>query len=113
SKLAVDSAISAKKSAEQSADMNRMNNAQKDLRAAEDSQKAAQARVKYFEAYRAYLKRYHRYTQENMYWREAQYESAKATLAKANNIQPKGVNYEDFPKQLTDREKRSAKSKEK
>src|SRR5688500_4179089 len=96
-RLAVDSAISAKKSAEQSADMNRVNNAQKDLRAAEDSEKAAKARVAYFEAYRAYLKRFHRYTQENMYWREAQYEAAKATLAKQNNIQPKGVNLDDFP----------------
>ena len=113
SKLAVDSAISAKKSAEQSADMNRMNNAQKDLRSAEDSQKAAEARVKYFESYRGYLKRYMRYTQENMYWREAQYENAKSTLAKANNIQPKGINYEDFPKQLSEREKRTTKSKEK
>lgn len=113
SKLAVDSAISAKKSAEQSADMNRMNNAQKDLRAAEDSQKAAGERVKYFDAYRAYLKRYMRYTQENMYWREAQYENAKATLAKANNVAPKGVNYDDYPKQLTEREKRTLKAKEK
>ncbi len=113
SKLAVDSAISAKKSAEQSGDMNRMNNAQKDLRAAEDSQKAAEARVKYFEAFRNYLKKYWRYTQENMYWREAQYEEAKSTLAKANNIQPKGVNYEDFAKQLNDREKRTQKAKEK
>jgi len=112
-KLAVDSAISAKKSAEQSADMNRMNNAQKDLRGAEDSEKAAKERVAYFAAYRNYLKTYMRYTQENMYWREAQYESAKATLAKANNIAPKGVNYEDFPKQLADREKRTMKSKEK
>jgi hypothetical protein len=113
SKLAVDSAISAKKSAEQSADMNRMNQSQKDLRAAEDSQKAAESRVKYFRAYRDYLKRYMRYTQENMYWREAQYESAKATLAKANNIAPKGINYDDFPKQLTEREKRSQKAREK
>ena len=113
SKLAVDSAISAKKSAEQSADMNRVNNAQSDLRKAEDSQKAAQARVKYFEAYRAYLKRYHRYTQENMYWREAQYEDAKAQLAKRNNIQPKGINYEDFPKQLAAREKRTTSAKQK
>ncbi len=112
-KLAVDSAISAKKSAEQSADTNRMNNAQKDLRAAEDAQKAAEARVKYFEAYRNYLKRYWRYTQENMYWREAQYENAKAQLAKTNNIQPKGINYEDFPKQLSDREKRTQNAKSK
>jgi hypothetical protein len=113
SKLAVDSAISAKKSAEQSADMNRMNNAQKDLRSAEDSEKAAAARVKYFEAYRNYLKKYVRYTQENMYWQEAQYESAKATLAKANNIAPKGVNYEDYPKQLDERSKRTTSSRDK
>jgi hypothetical protein len=112
-KLAVDSAISAKKSAEQSADMNRVNNAQKDLRTAEDSAKAAEARVKYFEAYRAYLKRWHRYTQENMYWREAQYEEAKASLAKQNNIQPKGINYDDFPKQQGEREKRTNSAKEK
>jgi hypothetical protein len=112
-KLAVDSAITAKKSAEQSADMNRMNNAQKDLKAAEDSANAAKLRVTYFGAYKEYLKRYHRYTLENMYWREAQYESAKATLAKQNNIAPKGVNYDDFPKQLESRGKRTASSKEK
>lgn len=113
SKLAIDSAIAAKKSAEQSADMNRINNAQKDLRAAEDSEKAAAARVKYFEAFRNYLKRYHRYTQENMYWREAQYENAKATLAKQNNIAPKGINYDDFPRQLEERQKRTQTAKQK
>jgi hypothetical protein len=112
-KLAVDSAITAKKSAEQSADMNRMNNAQKDLKAAEDSANAAKLRVAYFEAYRNYLKLYHRYTAHNMYWREAQYESAKATLAKQNNIAPKGVNYEDFPKQLEARGKKTQSAKEK
>jgi hypothetical protein len=112
-KLAVDSAINAKKSAEQSADMNRMNNAQKDLRSAEDSEKAARARVTYFEAYRAYLKRYHRYTQENMYWREAQYEAAKASIAKQNNIAPKGINLDDFPKQMDARGKRTESAKQK
>jgi len=112
-KLAVDSAITAKKSAEQSADMNRVNNAQKDLKAAEDSANAAKLRVAYFEAYRNYLKRYHRYSMENMYWREAQYESAKATLAKQNNIAPKGVNYDDFPKQLDARGKRTESSRQK
>lgn len=112
-KLAVDSAITAKKSAEQSADMNRMNNAQKDLKAAEESANAAKLRVTYFEAYRNYLKRYHRYTMENMYWREAQYENAKAQLAKQNNIAPKGVVFDDFPKQLTTREKRTTSAKQK
>lgn len=112
-KLAVDSAIAAKKSAEQSADMNRMNNAQKDLRGAEDSEKAAKARVAYFEAYFRYLKRYQRYTAENMYWREAQYEAAKAQIAKSNNIAPKGINLDDFPKQMDARGKRVESAKQK
>jgi hypothetical protein len=93
--------------------MNRMNNAQKDLRSSEDSEKAAKSRVAYFEAYRAYLKRYHRYTQENMYWREAQYESAKATIAKQNNIAPRGINLDDFPRQMDERGKRVTSAKEK
>ena len=36
-----------------------------------------------------------------MYWREAQYELAKAQLAQKNNIAPKGVQYDWFPKQET------------
>jgi hypothetical protein len=112
-KLAIESAKLAKQSADQSADMNRVNAAQKDLRAAEDSEKAAAARVKYFEAYRAYLKKFHRYAQENMYWREAQYENAKASIAKQNNIAPRGINLADFPKQMEERGKRTAKAKEK
>ena len=111
-KLAVDSAISAKKSAEASADMNRVNQAQKDMHTADDLQKAAAARVKYLEVYRNYLRRYLRYTQENTYWREAQYEAAKAKLAQGNNIQPKGVNYADFPSQLDARGKRTQAAKE-
>jgi colicin import membrane protein len=113
SRLAIDSAISAKKSAEASSDMNRINNAQKDLRSAEESEKAAASRVKYFEAYRNYLKRYHRYAQENMYWREAQYENAKATVAKQNNIAPKGLVLDDFPRQAEERSKRAESAKRK
>jgi colicin import membrane protein len=113
SRLAIDSAVSAKKSAEASSDMTRINNAQKDLRSAEESEKAAASRVKYFEAYRNYLKRYHRYTQENMYWREAQYENAKAMIAKQNNIAPKGLVLDDFPKQAEERSKRTEGAKRK
>lgn len=112
-KLEVDSKVSAKKSADQSADMNRMNNAQKDLRTAQDSEKAAAAREEYFKQWRAYLKRYHRYTMENMYWYEAQYENAKAQIAKQNNVAPKGIVYDDFPKQMGERDKRTQKAKEK
>jgi hypothetical protein len=42
----------------------------------------------------------------------SQYENAKSTLAKANNIQPKGVNFDDFAKQHDDRDKRTRKAKE-
>ena len=43
--FAVENAMSAKKSAAQSNDMNRENQAQKDLHAAEDNEKAAKARL--------------------------------------------------------------------
>jgi hypothetical protein len=104
--LQIDSAMSQKKSAEASADLNKINNAQKEL------QKAAQARVKYLEAYANYMNRYLRYTQENTYWRESQYEAAKAKLAQGNNIAPKNVTYSDFPSQLEQRQKRTQSAKE-
>jgi hypothetical protein len=112
-KLQVDSAVSAKKMADQSADQNRINQAVKDLNTAEDLEKAAQARVKYLQDYRNYLKVYWRYTQENQYWREAQFEAAKGQIAKQNNIAPKGVNYDDFPKQVEARGKRTDAAKQK
>ena len=47
-----------------------------------------------------------------MYWREAQFEQAKATLAKQNNIAPKGVVYDTFPRQHDERQKRTQSAKE-
>jgi hypothetical protein len=49
-KLGVDSATSAKKSADASADTNRMNQSAKDLHTAQALSTAADERVKYFEA---------------------------------------------------------------
>jgi hypothetical protein len=106
-KLGVDSAVSSKKSADASADTNRVNQATRDLHNAEVVAKAADARVKYIEAYRAYLQVVLRHAQENMYWREAQYEAAKAEVGKANNIAPKGVTYDAFSKQQDERKKRA------
>lgn len=111
-KLAIDSAVSNKKSADASADTNRMNQAAKDLHTAEDLAKAADARVKYFEAYREYLKLVLRHAQENMYWREGQYELAKAQLGQKNSIAPKGVSYDTFPAQEQERGKRTTSAKE-
>jgi hypothetical protein len=112
-KLQVDSAVSAKKMADQSADTNRVNQAVKDLHTAEDLDKAAAARVKYLQDYRNYLKVYWRYTQENQYWREAQFEQAKGQIAKQNNIAPKGFNYDEYPKQVDARGKRTESAKQK
>ncbi len=110
--LGVDSAVANKKAAETSADSNRMNQAAKDLHTAEDLAKAADARVKYLEAYRGYLQVAMRYAQENMYWREAQYEVAKAQVGQGNHIAPKGVEYGAFPDQEKDRRKRTDSAKE-
>jgi hypothetical protein len=110
-KLQVESAVTAKKSADASADTNRINQATKDLHTAEDVSKAVDARIKYYEAYRGYLRRVLRYTQEAMYWREAQYELAKAQTGQKNGIAPKGVSYDTFPKQVEERSKRSTSAK--
>ena len=108
SRLAVDSAISQKKSAQASNDNNRINQSTKDEQVAEHLSKAAEARVKYLQAYREYLKVVWRASQENMYWREAQYELAKRTLAQKSNISPKGVSYDWYKSQEQERGKRAA-----
>jgi hypothetical protein len=102
-KLGVDSASANKKAAEASHDTGRMNDATKDQHTAEGLAKAAEARVKYFEAYQDFLKTTLHHAQANMYWREAQYENAKAQLGQRNNIAPKGVSYDSFAKQEQDR----------
>ena len=108
SKLAVESAIANKKAAESSADTNRMNQMAKELHSAEALAKAADERVRYYEAYRAYLTKALRHAQEAIYWREAQYESAKAQLGQKSGIAPKGLSYDAFPKQEQDRATREA-----
>jgi hypothetical protein len=112
-KLDVDTALQNKKLAESTSDTNKINVAQKDLRTAELSVKAADARLRYYEAYRNWLKISWRNEQEHMYWREAQFELQKAQIAQKNNIAPKGITFANFPKQEADRGKRAAASKQK
>ena len=111
--LSVETALSNKKAAQKSADTNQINDAEKNLRTAELLKKAADARVKYYEAVRNYRKVAWRHAQENMYWREAQYELAKSTLGQRNNKAPVGVSYDWFPKQEAERGKRTASAKSK
>lgn len=112
-RLQVNTALSNKKQADASADTNRINAAERELRGAEIAAKAAEQRVKYFEAYRNYLKRVMITAQHNMHWRHAQFELAKASLAQKNNIAPKGVSFDAFPSQEADRGKRAAAAKQK
>jgi hypothetical protein len=111
-RLQVKSAESNKSSADKSADTTRVNTATKDLHTAQDVAKACEARVKYYEAYKSYLQKQQRYTIENMYWREAQFELAKAQVAQKNNIAPKDVSYDAFTKQEQERSKKAASAKE-
>jgi len=104
--LSLDSANTQKKDADKSGDTNRINQATKDQRTADELVKAAEARVKYLEQYREYLKRQQRWAQENMYAKEAAYELAKAQLGQKANIAPKGISYGDFQPQSEERAKR-------
>ncbi len=112
-KLDVDNAVSNKKLAESTSDTNKLNVAQKCLRTAEHAVKAAYARIRYYKAYRNWLKVSWRNEQENMYWHEAQFELAKAQVAQKNNIAPKGVTFANYPKQEAERNKRAQSSKQK
>ncbi len=110
--LAVENAIAAKKTAEASNDTNRINQATEDLHTAEDNEKASKERVHYLQVYVNYMKTYTRYTAANMYWHEAKFEATKAQIANQNHIAPKGVQFEWFPKQLDERQKRAQREKE-
>jgi hypothetical protein len=110
--LKLDSAKSMKKSADASNDANKMNAAQKDLRSAELGKAAAEARVKYYEKYRDFLKKQMRFTSEAMYWREAQWELAKSQVGQANAIRPPNVNYAEYGPQEAERAKRAEKARD-
>ncbi len=105
--LSEKSANQEKSAAESSGDMNRINLAAKASRIAVLARRASDEKISYLRAQRDYLKKYLRYCQEETYHREARYEHEKARLGKANNIAPKGVQYDKFQGQTADRSRRS------
>jgi hypothetical protein len=109
----LDSAMTMKNNAAKSGDLNKTNDATRTEKVAEDQAKAADEHVHYFERYRAYLGSYWRFTQENMYWHEAQYELAKATVAQHAGKVIANVNYNNFPAQESERGRRAAHWKDK
>jgi hypothetical protein len=112
-KLKEDSARAEKKSADSSADQNKMNEAMRALRASEKFRKAGEVRVKYLEAYRNFLRASLRAADDNAYWHEAEFELHKAKVARANNIAPKGFTFDEYVRQEADRRTRAANAKDK
>lgn len=101
-----DSAVKTKKAADQSGDQNRIGEAVKELQGVELGAKAADERVRYLTSYRQWLARGVRFAEEQMYWRESQYELAKAKVAKTGSIAPKGFAFEHYVAQEAARGKR-------
>lgn len=110
--IKLDSAKSLKKQADASNDANKINAATNELRTAELLKKAAEARVKYYERYREFLKKHKRFTEEQAIWRESQYELAKSQVGQANAIRPPKVNYAEFAPQEAERAKRTEKARD-
>lgn len=109
--LEEESAAQKQDAAEESADMNRINASRAGLRVAELSRRAADEKVAALKAHRAYLKKWILYTEEQMYHKEAKFELAKARLAKANNISPKGFEFANYESQARDRSKKAQRRK--
>lgn len=110
-RIGVDTAVTQKKSAQQSNDTNKINDAAKALDVAQKLEKAGVAHVKYLESYASYLKATSRYTAENMYWQEAKFELSKSTLAQNSHLAPANIKYEWYPSQEQERGKRVERAK--
>lgn len=106
-KLDEASAKSRVDAARTSADQNRIAQAEKEMQYAQLARNAADERVKYYQAYQDWLRALVRFTAENTYWRESQYELAKARLAQKHSIAPPGFNYDAYVQQETQRNKKS------
>jgi len=101
------SAQSKVKAAQDSGDMNRVNTAKNEMRAAELSRRASDQKIEMLKAQKAHLKKKLRASLENLYAKEARFELAKARVAKEKNIKPKGFKLADFQKQSEDRSRRA------
>lgn len=106
------SAQSRKKAADSSADMNRVDAANRELNTTKLSRQAAAKKVEYIKAKRALSKKKMLQAEDETYAKQARHELAKARLAKANNIRPKGFDLPNFERQAQDRAKYAQRSKQ-
>jgi len=105
-KLDEKSAQSRQKAAQTSADTTRIKAAEDEMKGARLAADAADKRYAYLTAYRTWIQRVIRYTEHNVFWKEAAYELAQAKIAKKNTIAPAGFNFDNFVKQESDRGKK-------
>lgn len=112
-KLDEKSAQTRQKAAQDSADMNRIKEADEEMKGTRLAADAADKRYAYLLAYTKWLQKVIRYTEHNTFWREAQYELTQAKLAQKNNIQPQGFVFDHYAKQEADRSKKTADAKQK
>jgi hypothetical protein len=111
-RLTESSARQKQQAAATSGDLNRKNQADAEMRAAELGRRAAEAKVEWLKAQEAYLKRWVRYTEHNMYAREAKFELEKRKTAQANNIAPQAVApVAEFDKQYKERSEAAQRAK--
>lgn len=102
-KLSLDSAKKEKGEADKSADRTRINNADRNLRAAELGKTAAELKVSFLKAKKAWLEKAVFTAKVAVYAKEARWELEKAKVASANNIRPSGFEMNNFDKQNRER----------
>ncbi|MCC6993318.1 MAG: hypothetical protein IT370_01695 [Deltaproteobacteria bacterium] len=88
--------------ANKSADQNRIGNANRALKTAQLGQTMAQRKVAWMRAKKAYLKAQQKYFKTRVDFETAGYELAKAKIAAARNIRPKGFNLQNYQNQQSE-----------
>lgn len=109
--IAERSAITEKEAADRSADLNRKNDAERNLRAAQLGRRAADAKLTFLKAQRQWLKKLIRWGQHNAYAKQAKLELEKARIAQARNIRPAGFELGNFERQYKERSEAAQRAK--
>lgn len=101
------------KAAEKTGDLTQINEATLLQRSAKLSIQAADKKIEYLKARKAWKRVYVDYAEDLMYAKEAQFELAKARTAQNNNIQPRGFKPTDYARQAEQRSRHALRTKTK
>jgi membrane protein involved in colicin uptake len=112
-KLEQSSVKERQKAAEKTGDLTQINQATLLQRSAKLSIQAADKKIQYMKARKAWKRAYVDYAEDQMYAKEAQFELAKARTAQNNNIQPRGFKPTDYARQSEQRSRHALRTKTK